>query len=79
MLRAFAALHRGVSRIRLLVAGEFVSRDLARAAAPLLADLPMFQDRGAEVLKLVPFRRARIVDIARALKEQHDRLVSAGR
>jgi len=33
------------------------------AAAPLLRDLPLFQERGAEVLKVVPFRRAKIVEI----------------
>jgi serine/threonine protein kinase len=46
------------------------------AAAPLLSDLPLFQDRGAEVLKVVPFRRARIMDIVRVLQEQHDRLIA---
>ena len=47
------------------------------AAAPLLRDLPLFQDRGAEVLKVVPFRRAKITEIARVLQEQRDRLVAA--
>jgi len=46
------------------------------AAVPFLKDLPMFQDRGADVLKVMPFRRARIVEITRALDEQHSRLVS---
>jgi serine/threonine-protein kinase len=46
------------------------------AAAPLLRHLPLFQDRGADVLKVVPFRRARILEIVRVLKEQRDRLVA---
>ena len=46
------------------------------AAAPLLRDLPMFQDRGADVLKVVPFRRNKIAEILRVLQEQHDRLVA---
>jgi len=46
------------------------------AAAPLLRDLPLFQDRGADVLRVVPFRRARISEIMRVLQEQHDRLVA---
>jgi len=44
------------------------------AAAPLLRDLPLFQDRGADVLKVVPFRRATITEIVRVLQEQRDRL-----
>ena len=44
------------------------------AAAPLLTHLPMFQDRGADVLKVVPFRRARILEIMAALTEQRARL-----
>ena len=35
------------------------------AAAPLLRDLPLFQERGADVLKVVPFRRAQILEILR--------------
>jgi serine/threonine-protein kinase len=46
------------------------------AAAALLRDLPLFQDRGAEVLKVVPFRRGKITEIARVLQEQHDRLLA---
>lgn len=48
------------------------------AAAPLLRDLPMFQDRGADVLTVVPFRRAKMTEIVKALREQHDRLIAAG-
>ena len=44
------------------------------AAAVYLRDLPLFQDRGAEVLKVVPFRRAKINEIVRVLNEQRDRL-----
>jgi serine/threonine-protein kinase len=44
------------------------------AAAPLLRELPLFQDRGADVLKVVPFRRARINEILRLLMEQRQRL-----
>lgn len=36
LLRAFQELHRARPGVRLLVAGEFVSADLERAAAPLL-------------------------------------------
>ena len=46
------------------------------AAAPLLRDLPLFQDRGADVLKVVPFRRATITEIVRVLREQRDRLMA---
>ena len=38
VLRAFRELRRGGARAALLVAGEFVSTDLERAVAPLLAD-----------------------------------------
>ena len=48
------------------------------AAAPLLRDLPMFEDRGGDVLKVVPFRRAKITEILRVLEEQHTRLTSPG-
>jgi eukaryotic-like serine/threonine-protein kinase len=44
------------------------------AAAAFLRDLPLFQDRGAEVLKVVPFRRAKINEIVRVLDEQRSRL-----
>jgi serine/threonine protein kinase len=44
------------------------------AAVPFLKDLPMFQERGADVLKVMPFRRARILEITRALEEQRARL-----
>ncbi len=37
ILRVFGQLQRGGERVKLLVAGEFVSSDLARAAGPLLA------------------------------------------
>lgn len=46
------------------------------AAAPLLRDLPMFQDRGADVLKVVPFRRAKVTEIVDVLREQHERLTA---
>jgi len=45
------------------------------AAAPLLRDLPLFHDRGAEVLKVVPMRRERIREIMNVLEEQRDRLI----
>jgi serine/threonine protein kinase len=45
------------------------------AAAPLLRDLPLFQERGPDVLKVVPFRRARILEILRLLDAQHAQLV----
>jgi serine/threonine-protein kinase len=48
------------------------------AAAPLLRDLPLFQDRGAEVLKVVPLRRARVEDVRRVLREQRERLREGG-
>ncbi|MCC7010205.1 MAG: serine/threonine protein kinase [Acidobacteria bacterium] len=47
------------------------------AAVPYLRELPLFQERGSDVLKVVPFRRARILEILGALREQHARLVSA--
>jgi serine/threonine-protein kinase len=49
------------------------------AAVPLLRDLPLFQDRGADVLKVVPLRRARIVEIMKALESQRDRLLQSTR
>ena len=48
------------------------------AAAPLLRDLPMFQDRGAGGLTVVAVRRAKVNEIVKALREQHDRLIAAG-
>jgi len=62
---------------RLLAAGDARGSGGAPeevAAAPLLRHLPMFQDRGADVLKVVPFRRAKIVEIMTALRAQHARL-----
>jgi serine/threonine-protein kinase len=44
------------------------------AAAPLLRDLPLFQDRGAEVLKVVPLGRSRVEEIRRVLRDQRERL-----
>src|SRR5262249_31167338 len=49
--------------------------DAEVAANALLRELPLFQERGAEVLKVVPFRRARIQEILSALDAQRDRLV----
>jgi serine/threonine protein kinase len=49
--------------------------DAEVAANPLLRELPLFQDRGADVLKVVPFRRARILEILAALEAQRDRLL----
>jgi serine/threonine protein kinase len=49
--------------------------DAEVAANPLLRDLPLFQDRGADVLKVVPFRRARIQEILATLEAQRDRLL----
>jgi serine/threonine protein kinase len=46
------------------------------AAEPLLRDLPLFQERGGDVLTLVPFRRAKILEILRLLEEQHQRLAA---
>jgi hypothetical protein len=48
------------------------------AAAPLLRDLPLFEERGGDVLTVVPFRRAKILEIRRVLDEQHARLVAGG-
>jgi serine/threonine-protein kinase len=47
------------------------------AAVPFLRDLPLFQDRGADVLKVVPFRRSKILEIVRVLQQQRDRLLAA--
>ena len=49
--------------------------DSTVAADPILRELPLFQERGAEVLKVVPFRRARIQEILAVLDAQRDRLV----
>ena len=49
--------------------------DAEVAANPLLRELPLFQERGADVLKVVPFRRARIQEILATLDAQHDRLL----
>src|SRR5579864_432168 len=49
--------------------------DAEVAANPLLRELPLFQDRGADVLKVVPFRRARIQEILAALEAQRHRLL----
>jgi serine/threonine protein kinase len=49
--------------------------DAEVAANPLLRELPLFQDRGADVLKVVPFRRARIQEILATLEAQRDRLL----
>jgi mannitol-1-phosphate/altronate dehydrogenase len=57
-----------------LIAAKGMTEDVA--AVPFLKDLPMFQDRGADVLKVMPFRRARILEIAKALDEQRARLMS---
>jgi serine/threonine-protein kinase len=48
------------------------------AAAPLLRDLPLFQDRGADVLKVVPLGRARVEEIRRVMHEQRQRLAGGG-
>jgi serine/threonine protein kinase len=45
------------------------------AAVPLLRDLPLFHDRGADVLKVVPLRRTRVVEIMSVLEAQRDRLL----
>jgi serine/threonine protein kinase len=45
-------------------------------AVPLLRDLPLFQERGGDVLRVVPFRRARVEEILTALRGQRDRLVA---
>lgn len=46
------------------------------AAAPILRELPLFADRGADVLRVVPFRRARLTEIVQVLREQHERIVA---
>jgi hypothetical protein len=58
-----------------LAAGEPIApEDREVAAAKFLNDLPLFQDRGADVLKVVPFRRAKIEEIVRALDAQRVRV-----
>ena len=44
--------------------------------APMLRELPLFQDHGADVLRLVPIRRARIADITRVLQRQYEALAT---
>jgi len=39
-----------------------------------LRDLPLFDGMGGEVLRVVPFRRARIAQLVEALDDQYDRL-----
>jgi hypothetical protein len=51
--------------------------DAEVAADPFLRELPLFQERGPDVLKVVPFRRARIQEIVAALDAQRDRLLTA--
>jgi serine/threonine protein kinase len=57
-----------------LIAEKHLTEEVA--AVPFLKDLPLFQDRGADVLKVVPFRRAKITEIMRVLDEQHARLAA---
>lgn len=47
------------------------------AVAPLLQDLPLFQEIGGDVLRVVPFRRGRAMEILRLLEEQHETLVTS--
>jgi len=56
-------------------AGQEPAEDVA--AAPLLRDLPLFDERGGDVLTVVPFRRAKILEIRRVLDEQHARLAGS--
>jgi predicted Ser/Thr protein kinase len=44
------------------------------AVVEKLSELPLFAERGAEVLRVVPFRRAAITDIWTQLTEQFERL-----
>jgi len=46
ILRAFQVVHRELPQTALLLAGEFASRDLARAVAPLLQEQPGIQRLG---------------------------------
>ncbi len=46
------------------------------AVVPLIRDLPQFKDRGADVLRLVPFRRARVSEMLSALQHQRDSLAT---
>jgi len=48
------------------------------AAAPFLRDLPLFAERGGDVLTVVPFRRAKIAEITQALVAQRGRLDAGG-
>lgn len=77
-LRAFARYEENTRLLALRPPdrGSDAEREDSEVAAdPFLRDLPLFQERGAEVLKVVPFRRARIVEILAALDAQRDRLV----
>jgi len=47
------------------------------AAVPFLRDLPLFQERGSDVLKVVPFRRTKVMEILAALRAQRERLVAS--
>ena len=46
------------------------------AVAPMLRELPLFQDHGADVLRLVPMRRARVAEITRLLQRQYEALAT---
>jgi serine/threonine protein kinase len=79
---AFQAFERYADNAKLIEARGLYPVDAAQpdpdaevAANPLLRELPLFQDRGADVLKVVPFRRARIQEILATLDAQRDRLL----
>ena len=46
------------------------------AVASMLRELPLFQDHGADVLRLVPMRRARVAEITRLLQRQYEALAT---
>jgi hypothetical protein len=46
------------------------------AVAPMLRELPLFQDHGADVLRLVPMRRAKVAEITRLLQRQYETLAT---
>jgi hypothetical protein len=46
------------------------------SVAPMLRELPLFQDHGADVLRLVPMRRAKVAEITRLLQRQYEALAT---
>ncbi len=64
-------------RVELARAIELQVEPAGVAVAPLLQDLPLFQEIGGDVLRVVPFRRGRVTEILQRLETQHEELVTS--